>query len=283
MCAPGSLWRRAGSLAIAGVVFAAVSASWTVAVDLTPASQRPFIGSSTNNTERQLIFGYNGFGRVGGQQGGPGTTKVTLSAVAGRSTPIPFGGTRSPVRIFAAGLGGQAGWLVPLGVIALLAVWLLARRRTDPRFAALLVLGGWMAVELAALDFSAGIVHPYYASALGPGLAAMVGAGVAALGLLTRSPNANRALAGYALAVVAITATVGVQLVLIDREGDPLWWRIPLVALSLAALVAIPLARERSAVAVAAVAALMLVAPLVFSFSVWLAPGDGTFPAPATR
>jgi len=89
VCAPGSPWRRVAQLAAAGVVLLAVAASWTLAVDLTPASQRPFIGSSANNTERELIFGYNGFGRVGGQQGGPGTTKIILSAAQVRPLNRP--------------------------------------------------------------------------------------------------------------------------------------------------------------------------------------------------
>ena len=69
------------------------------------------------------------------------------------------------------------------------------------------------------------------------------------------------------------------QLVLIDREGDPLWWRIPLVVISLGALIAIPLVRRRAGWAVAVAVGAVLVAPMVFSFSVWLAPVAGTFPA----
>jgi 4-amino-4-deoxy-L-arabinose transferase-like glycosyltransferase len=79
VCAPGSWRRRLRQLAVAGVVFVAVAVSWSLAVDLTPASQRPFVGSTSANTEFQLEFGYNGFGRVGGQQGGPGSTKTYLT------------------------------------------------------------------------------------------------------------------------------------------------------------------------------------------------------------
>ena len=72
ICAPGSIWRRAGHLLIAGAVCAVLSVSWMVAVDLTPASHRPFVGSTTDNSELGLTFGYNGIGRVNGQNGGPG-------------------------------------------------------------------------------------------------------------------------------------------------------------------------------------------------------------------
>jgi 4-amino-4-deoxy-L-arabinose transferase-like glycosyltransferase len=193
--------------------------------------------------------------------------------------PIPFGGPRGPLRIFGPGLGGQAGWLVPLALIGMLAVALALRRRTDRRAAGLLVLGGWCLVELGTLEISRGIVHPYYASALAPGLAAMAGAGAVGLASLVQSGDSRIALRGYVLAVVAIAATVAAQLVLINREGDPLWWRIPLVALCLCALIAIPLSRARAGVGLAVAIGALLVAPMVFSFSVWLAPVNGTFPA----
>ena len=314
VCAPGSLRRRVAQLAAAGAVFLIVALSWMTIVELTPASQRPFIGGSLANSEFQLATGYNGFGRVGGQQGGPGTTKRYLTRAQtqplvrsvtaaqqrylashplppapatpaapthGRrrlATPLPFGGTPSPLRIFGTSLGGQAGWLVPFALIGMLALGLVARGRSDRRAAGLLVLGGWFVVELATLDFSKGIVHPYYASALGPGLAAMVGVGGVAIASLARSGDARRALRGYVLAVLAIVATVAVQLVLIGREGDPLWWRIPLVALCLGALIAIPLARARAGWAVGVALGAALVTSMAYSFSVWLAPVNGTLP-----
>jgi 4-amino-4-deoxy-L-arabinose transferase-like glycosyltransferase len=321
VCAPGSWRRRLGHLAVAGAVSLTVALSWSLAVDLTPALQRPFIGSTSGNSELQLEFGYNGFGRVGGQQGGPGTTTKPLTpaqtrplirpgvnvaltasdrrylathrpAVVHRTrtprtkgrrravSPTPFGGARSPLRIFGSGLGGQAGWLVPLALIGMLGLGLLLRgRRGDRRLAGLLVLGGWFLVELVTLDFSAGIVHPYYASALGPGAAAMAGAGAAAIGSLLLRPQARRALRGYVLAVLAIACTLVVQLVLIQREGDPLWWRVPLVVLCLGAVVAMATVRRRAGWALAVAVGALMVAPLVYSFSVWLAPVSGTFPA----
>ena len=65
----------------------------------------------------------------------------------------------------------------------------------------------------------------------------------------------------------------------INHEGDPLWWRIPLVVISLGALIAIALVRRRAGWAVAVAVGALLVAPMVFSFSVWQAQVQGTFPA----
>jgi 4-amino-4-deoxy-L-arabinose transferase-like glycosyltransferase len=167
VCAPGSLRRRAGQLAVAGVVTLAVSFAWIAFVEATPASKRPYVGSSTNNTQIGLTWEYNGVGRVEGQAGGPHTTVVkpgarvpakhhttthrsSSSAVhtsadssahkktaSGRDTyPIPFGGPPGPLRLFGIGLGDQSAWMLPCALLGLLGVALLAlserRRRAGP-------------------------------------------------------------------------------------------------------------------------------------------------------
>src|SRR5436190_573182 len=55
------------------VLLLGVSLSWVVAVDLTPASQRPYVGSTQDNSELSLALGYNGIQRLlGGFVGGFG-------------------------------------------------------------------------------------------------------------------------------------------------------------------------------------------------------------------
>ncbi|TGA97703.1 glycosyltransferase family 39 protein [Sporolactobacillus shoreae] len=54
-------------LAVATIVLAVVSLSWAVTVDLIPASDRPYIGSSQTNSVLELAFGYNGISRLTGQ------------------------------------------------------------------------------------------------------------------------------------------------------------------------------------------------------------------------
>ena len=46
------------------VVLIAASLSWAVAVDLTPPENRPYVGSSDNNTVMELITGHNGLRRL---------------------------------------------------------------------------------------------------------------------------------------------------------------------------------------------------------------------------
>ncbi len=80
VCAPGPLLRRVAQLLAAGVAMLVVSFAWIAVVELTPASQRPYVGSSTNNTELGLTFEYNGLGRVEGQTGGPNSVTVKPGA-----------------------------------------------------------------------------------------------------------------------------------------------------------------------------------------------------------
>jgi 4-amino-4-deoxy-L-arabinose transferase-like glycosyltransferase len=334
VCASPPLWRRLIQLAAAAAVLAAVSLSWSIVVDAVPAAHRPFVGSSSNNSELGLEFGYNGLGRTGGQGGGPPcpqtypaptsdipvfrsparTTAARATVASAAATPatgatgvpgvtvrnpkpVPFASCPSALRVFGIGLGDQAGWTVPLAVFGLIALALAClgapatgladsqqgagaiRNRRDRRAGVLFVFGGWFVVELLALDFSKGIVHPYYASALGPGLAGMVGGAAFAFVALLRSRDSRRVLVGLAAATLATIATVGVDLFLIHRHGYPEFWRYPLVALGLAALAAVVIWRRRAPWTVAALIVVLLVAPGLYSSSVWDAPVDGTFPS----
>src|SRR5439155_21948043 len=62
--------KRILHLALALVLMLVVSFSWIVAVDLTPASQRPYVGSTQDNSELSLALGYNGVQRLLGMGGG---------------------------------------------------------------------------------------------------------------------------------------------------------------------------------------------------------------------
>lgn len=64
-------WRkRIIHLLVATAVLAGVSLSWSIAVDLTPASERPYVDNSSTNSELELALGYNGIQRIVGQSGG---------------------------------------------------------------------------------------------------------------------------------------------------------------------------------------------------------------------
>lgn len=305
-CAPGSPRRRLGHLLLAGVVCGVLSLAWMLAVDLTPASQRPFVGSSTDNSELGLTFGYNGFGRVGGQKGGPGpvadrevlpevqapatakgagtpTVRLPRPApdaapkVAATSTrgPVAFGTSPGPLRLFRKGFGDQGAWMLAFALIGMVAIALTRPARRDPRLAGLIVFGGFLLCEAGFLSASKGIVHPYYLSALAPGTAVMVGAGLTAI---TGSPRRRAQL----LLVAAVLATVAVQIMLLHRAHYLAVWQLLLVPAAAAALIA-ALARRCAGLSVAGVLAVLILAPTVYAASTWRQPVQGTFPAAGPR
>jgi 4-amino-4-deoxy-L-arabinose transferase-like glycosyltransferase len=318
VCAPGSVPRRAGRLLVAGLVMAIVSFSWIALVELTPAAQRPFVGSSTNNTELGLTFDYNGFGRVEGEIGGPGrvpvaegaglhitprkpsvrsisthgrSATVRLASTAKTAPPalsrfLPNGHLRSPLffaeppgplRLFRSGLADQGAWLLPFALIGLLALALIAfvgeRARRQPRLATLIVFGGWLLVEAAILSFSKGIVHPYYVSAMGPGVAVLVGAGAVALAWLARNRHW-----GAALLPFAVAATVVAQSVILHEQHYMRWLVPVLIAGTLAGMCAMA-SRRLASLGMALTLAVLLIAPTVYATTTWLGPVEGTFPA----
>jgi 4-amino-4-deoxy-L-arabinose transferase-like glycosyltransferase len=336
LCAPEALPRRLLKLLAAGVVLAAVACSWIAFVEATPASQRPYVGGSTDNTELNLTFDYNGFGRVEGQVGGPNQIFIRLGAVApfparvhtslrakrthapkkvpnpilpdGHYTdPTPFGGPVGLLRLFHYGLGGQSAWMLPFALLGLVALALSIlwpprgareaepvpgdspgrharassrweRLRRDERTAGLVVFGGWLLIEAVLLSFSKGIVHPYYVSALGPGAAAMVGAGAVAFARFGRGRDWR-----VLLLALAVAATVVAQLVLLRREHYAHWLPGVLVAGSAVGVLAALAVRRLAAPATAFVLLLLLLAPAAFATTTWSVSVEGTFPAAGPR
>ena len=98
------------------------------------------------------------------------------------------------------------------------------------------------------MSFSKGIVHPYYVSALGPGAAAMCGAGLVAFAGLLALPLPRARAAGLVLLVVAVAGSVAVQLVILEEDYEYLsHLRAPLIAAAVAGLLAVGvLARTRA-------------------------------------
>jgi 4-amino-4-deoxy-L-arabinose transferase-like glycosyltransferase len=357
LCAPGSLARRLLQLLAAGLVLGAVSFSWIAFVEATPASQRPYVGGSTDNTELNLTFGYNGFGRVEGQVGGPNQIFVKLGAVApfparthtilrtkrthapthvpnpllpdGHFTnPTPFGGPTGPLRLFHYGLGGQSAWLLPFALLGLVALALSilwpprgtapeageqessaaggasaggegndgvvvaasandrattgaisraawwGRVQRDPRTAGLFVFGGWFLVEAVLLSFGQGIIHPYYVSAMGPGAAAMVGAGAVAFARFARARDWR-----VLLLALAVALTVAAQLVLLRREHYAHWLPPVLIAATAAGVLALLAVRRLAVPATTLIVGVLLIAPTAFATTTWSVPVEGTFPA----
>jgi 4-amino-4-deoxy-L-arabinose transferase-like glycosyltransferase len=175
--APTGLGRRFLHLFAAAGGIVLVAGSYIALFQLTPASARPYMAGSETNSFLELTFGYNGLGRITGYEGGmPG-------GGGGMGGNVGFGGTAGITRMFGTSFGGEVSWLLPSALILLGAgLWLTRREaRTSRTRAALVLWGGWLLVTAGILSFMSGTVHPYYAVALAPAIAALVGIGAVEL------------------------------------------------------------------------------------------------------
>jgi 4-amino-4-deoxy-L-arabinose transferase-like glycosyltransferase len=212
----GPLSRRLVRVAAAGTAMIAGAGWWVLAVQLTPAADRPWIGGTRTNSVIDLALGYNGLGRLTGQEGGGGGADAARPG--------------SWARLFGS-WAPEGGWLLPAALIALVAGWVLARGRDrrDPVRTGLLLWGGWLLVAGLVLSSLHGISHSYYAIQLAPPIA-----GAVALGgflLWHRSAEDDGVRARQVLgAGVALTALWCARL-LLSRPGWPLA-AIPVVLIS---------------------------------------------------
>lgn len=151
-------WHKLLHLLAASLVLVIVSFAWAVAVDRTPTDQRPFIGSSTNNTVLELVIGHNGIDRLLGKNAlaNPRSAAAAqLPAAAEGMLPPPINGQgfadgQSPsggpsmgagpqmdgrmqppgagpgnevgqpglTRLFTAPLNNEASWLLPFALLS---------------------------------------------------------------------------------------------------------------------------------------------------------------------
>ncbi|HZO71688.1 MAG TPA: glycosyltransferase family 39 protein [Ktedonobacteraceae bacterium] len=216
--APESWWTRIWHLTLALLVLLTISLSWAVVVDLVPASQRPYVGSSQTNSEIELAFGYNGIERLTGLVRGAGRD---IRATDQASQPPQGGvgflgnaetGNPGPLRLFNTQLGGQTSWLLPLAILGLiLAGWRAGiRLPLNRRQQSLLMWGMWL-LTMGIFFSVAGFFHTYYLVMIAPAICALAAIGLIALWQEYQQNNWR----GWLLsAALLITATVQVVMLL---------------------------------------------------------------------
>ncbi|GHF62136.1 4-amino-4-deoxy-L-arabinose transferase-like glycosyltransferase [Amycolatopsis bartoniae] len=243
VAAPASLGKRFLHL-FGALVAMLVSAGWYIAVvELWPTWSRPFIGGSQTNSILELAFGYNGFGRITGDEVGS------------------LGGAQSSgswARLFGSEMAGGIAWLLPAAVLALGAlIWLTWRApRTDLTRASAIVWGGWLVITGGVFSYMSGIIHPYYTVALAPAVAALVGAGADRLWRERSHPIA----AGLLSSGVALSGLTA-YLVLLNSDWQP-WLKYFALVLGLGAAALVVVADRLPRPAARGVAVLALVAAL---------------------
>lgn len=246
---PPKLGKRIVQLLISGLAVV-VSAGWYIAiVELVPASMRPYIGGSQTNSILELALGYNGLGRLSGNETG---------SVGGGGGGGGWGET-GLLRMFDSSQGGQISWLLPGALIVLIGGLVLTapRVRTDRARAALVLWGGWLVGTGLVFSYMQGIFHAYYTVALAPAIGAVVGIGSVLLWRERRNIVAASALA------VAIAVTAWWCYHLLGRSADFLpWLKWLVLGLGLVSAVAVVATQRLSARLGIASAGVALVAVL---------------------
>ncbi|MEU9309249.1 glycosyltransferase family 39 protein [Streptomyces sp. NPDC048256] len=286
--ANASLGKRIRNLAVGTVALIVSSAWWMVVVDLTPASSRPYIGGSTDNTVWDLVIGYNGFGRIFGAS----------SSVGSQGNGASFGGEAGLYRMFNDTIGGQISWLIPFAAIALVAGLVLRGRapRTDARRAALMLWGGWFVLHYLTFALAEGTFHPYYVTAMAPGIAALTGAGGVMLYNAFRNgsaavevPRAERSRdwgMGWALPAAVAASSVWAVVLLQRVSGSGTLYTVAEVvagvagAASVIGLLVARFTKRQRLIGVAALAAVvaLLAGPAAYSASAATSSTNGTNP-----
>jgi 4-amino-4-deoxy-L-arabinose transferase-like glycosyltransferase len=237
-------WKKILNLTAATVLLLVISLSWAVIVDLTPAASRPYVGSSTDNTEMELIVGHNGIKRITGMFGRQNDGSQNTPAAgqnlpqgnppqgarppAGQLPPLQPGvrpgqgaggdgagqpgqggsmdfGTAGTLRLFTEPLVGEASWLLPFVLMGLVViVVVLWKQPFDEKHIALILWAGWLLPEAIYFTYSQGLMHAYYLIMMGAPLAVLFAMTGWALWQLIQ----KRGLVGWAVAAFISAATL---------------------------------------------------------------------------
>ncbi|CAN5411440.1 glycosyltransferase family 39 protein [soil metagenome] len=213
--APVDWRRRVFDLTLASVVLVACALPWVLAVELTPAESRPWVGSSSRNSMFELLVGHNGAGRFVSRikSAGPAANPTAVAAAVSAENAAA-GDTRlrsvvprifvraptGPMRLADGQLAAQFAWLLPLAITALVLGGFHFGRRSRARTLtasdvrsgqtqdtsharqlALLFWSSWLLIYATVYSYTGGIMHFYYLSTMAPALAALAGIGASGL------------------------------------------------------------------------------------------------------
>ncbi|WP_232850555.1 ArnT family glycosyltransferase [Nocardia acididurans] len=235
LAGPPTLGKRIAQLLAAGASVLVGAGWWVLVATLWPVDDRPYFGGSQHNSIIELTLGYNGFGRLTGNETGSVGPSHDAPAGGGGGNNILWGKAGAG-RLFEPAQGGQIAWLIPAALI-LLATALLVRgraARTDQQRASLLMWGGWLIVTGVVFSYMKGIFHQYYTVALAPAVAVLVAAGGAVLWREREKLWVRLALA------VAMGTTTGIAWMLLSRSESFLpWLRWLVLVAGIAATVAL--------------------------------------------
>lgn len=305
---PPKLVTRLWHLGVAGAVTAISTLWWSVLVWLTPAANRPWVGSTNDNNIWSLIFGYNGFGRLFGHGSGPGGGAPgggrvanmaqigTQAAQSAQITPLTggglgasgrgngpggvgFGGETGVLRIFNESFGPNIAWLIPVALISAgLVIWLLRRapRYNKERIGVLLWLG-WLLIHIVIFSMTSGTIHPYYVVAMAPAVAALVGIGAP---YIWQAYTRRTKVAWILPLSIALTTILSIIMLGYSNYWPWMMWLVMIAGGVATILTLLPLSQTKRLKQIILVLAITagMAAPIVFSVSTVATAHSGSIP-----
>ncbi|MGC7098607.1 ArnT family glycosyltransferase [Amycolatopsis lurida] len=233
--ASGPVRRKLLDLLAAGLVLFVSSFWWPALRDWWPG-EKPYMASTADGTAMDLIFGYNGFGRLFGAEGG-----AAVATQAGGGNVGVAGGASGITRMFGVAGGGQISWLLPLALVALVLGVLGFRRAGREVRAGWVLWGSWLVLAGLLFSFAQGVMHPYTSAMLAPAVAALGAAGIALMWRFYREDTA-----AWVLLPLVVAGTAGWAWVVISRNlAWHGWLRWAVVIVAAVAVLALVVARQR--------------------------------------
>jgi 4-amino-4-deoxy-L-arabinose transferase-like glycosyltransferase len=219
----------------------AVSSGWYVLLTiLWPASSRPYLAGSTDNTFLNLVLGYNGVDRMRISRHGLTAHSNTEHGerISSASSSMKPGLTR----LFHGELGFEISWLLPAALLSLVLIVVSRGRvpRTDGVRAAALLFGLWLLTAGLVLSYLNHML-PYYTLSIAPGIAGLIGLGTRELWRCR-----DKAMGRWGLvALILVEGSWGFRLLHLNSDWFP--WLRPLIlaATILTALTLVPAIRWR--------------------------------------
>jgi 4-amino-4-deoxy-L-arabinose transferase-like glycosyltransferase len=282
IAAPVVWRRRIGHLAAAGAVLFAVALSWSLAYDLTPAPNRPFAGSSRDNSMLELAVDHNlirRFVRPNYRSAPPPAT----AAPGQRGRDFAPAGV---LRLAAPRLAAQMNWLLPLVLIGGVAAWFRTRGSTaaGAQRQMLMLWAGWALAYGVVFSAADGLFQAYYLAVIAPALCALAAIGTLALFSYFRAGGTAALLLPGALFATALWQwhiVDGYRPDLTAFAGD--WIAPGLFALSVAMAGAVALFRHRQKAPMIAAAGTAAILVLPAAWAIGTAAADGNVGFPSAR
>ncbi len=187
--------RKIVSLVVLGIILIVTSFSWIFIVDSTPSTERPYVGSTNDNSELSLALGYNGISRLFGQQSSfppifkskntieqIDETKIEAdepqrAVFSGIGAPA-FGGQAGVFRLWNKSLGGQASWFLVLAIFGAISILLTIKRKSPllPEQYTGIFWSCWLLCGIVIIS-TIPFMHPYYVATMAPAIAVLSGSG----------------------------------------------------------------------------------------------------------